>query len=286
MKKLAFGYFLSAFNSLCLTPLVIYLIYPALVTYPMSIFLRGYGWRSVKDQLSVAKALSPLIIALGGVTYVFILASLIVEFEWGLPLAAASWTVYSISEAGIYVSAARATGARLFYGSPVSLVGVAVVDIIVLNIRNTPLFTEVGETFGNFLYVGVGALVLSALLSAVASLKLKPRTALTVEKRYPALPSRSTSTEGPIHHEYPTPRPLPRIQVEVLRQSTSVVCKNCRTINPVDAAECFSCGRPFAKASTGLKCPVCQAPFTMAKLLAPNRFLCGQCASTLDLKRT
>ncbi|MCS7158804.1 MAG: hypothetical protein N0A16_13920, partial [Blastocatellia bacterium] len=106
--------------------------------------------------MSVAKALSPLIIALGGVTYVFILASLIVEFEWGLPLAAASWTVYSISEAGIYVSAARATGARLFYGSPVSLVGVAVVDIIVLNIRNTPLFTEVGETFGNFLYVGVG----------------------------------------------------------------------------------------------------------------------------------
>ncbi|MDW8083604.1 MAG: hypothetical protein RMI49_00170 [Candidatus Caldarchaeum sp.] len=283
LKKLAIGYFLSAFNNLCLTPLVMFLIYPALITYPTSIILRGLGWRSLKDQVRGAQLSSTTLWVLGGITYAFIILSMAAELENGLLIAAFSWTVYSLVEAAAYVSAARSLGSRLFYVSPISLVGVAVVDLIALNTRGNLNVADVSGMVGNMLYLGVGALILSALFSAVASFTLQPRPLIKTQTTIPSLPP-TTRAEQMRPESRTAVHPKPRLVLEVLRRNDFITCRRCKTLNPVEADECSSCGYLFAKQSAGLVCPVCHAPFSMAKMVAQRRFLCGQCASTLMVK--
>ncbi|MEM4280848.1 MAG: hypothetical protein QW470_00525 [Candidatus Caldarchaeum sp.] len=281
MKKLAAGYFLSAFNALCLTPLVLILIYPTIVTYPASIVLRGLGWRSLKQLIGKTAVAYIGIWVFGGLTYLLALTSLVLSVSEMLPVAAFFWTVYSMLEAMLYVVSARRLAVTMFYGSLVSLVGVALFDLIVF----TGLVREVQRNQAlELVYFGAGALVASALNSAVASLRIKRREVVSASRYHTILPlSRYTSPPSQAF-ERTAVGPQPLLTVEVLRRGRGIVCASCRSVNPFNAYACTTCGMEFVKAVAGLKCPVCGAPFSLAKKIEARRYLCGQCASTLLVK--
>ncbi|MEM2237187.1 MAG: hypothetical protein QXR26_01600 [Candidatus Caldarchaeum sp.] len=281
MKKLAAGYFLSAFNSLSLSPLGLILIYPALFTYPVSIVLRGFGWRGVRHRLGGIGVAYVGIWSLGAVTYGFVLVSLAGEVSELLSAAAVCWSLYSVLEAVLYIKAARNLDVSLFYISPVSLVGVASFDFILFGGRMDGL--RQGQT-PQELYLGVAALFFSALASAIASLQVKQYGHLPTIPRPAQLPPsrQEASTQPAFQRKAVYGKPL--LTVEVVRRSSGVVCRSCRAVNPADAYECWSCGMRFAKAETGLRCPVCRAPFSLARRVEARRYLCGQCASTLYLR--
>ncbi|MFN3804474.1 MAG: hypothetical protein ACK4SY_05420 [Pyrobaculum sp.] len=138
MKVLAVGYFLSAFNALALTPLGLYLFFPALVTYPVSIVLRGLGWRRLRERLGSLGSLYMALWTLGPVTYISILLSFFGEVRPLIYLATATWAFYSILEATLYVTAAK-NFTKVFLLSPISLVGVALVTISVVNATLPPV---------------------------------------------------------------------------------------------------------------------------------------------------
>lgn len=290
MKKLAAGYFLSAFNALTLSPLALIILYPALVTYPVSIVLRGLGWRSLKGRVGMVGGLYLLLLLLGLSTFGLILTAFLTEGianpqlggRNALLLALALWNIYSVAEALIYFRAARDLGKRLFYASPVSLVGVANIDLIAINFLGQGIpQTNVQDIY---FYVGVGALVISALASAVASLTIPSFTEQQYRKSYPALPSTARMSPPPTKTRQAA-QAHSQLVVEVIRRGDGVICKTCHTLNPVKASSCSKCGQPFIKAESGLRCPVCGAPFSATRKLVENRYLCSQCTSTLSLKR-
>lgn len=275
MKKLAIGYILSAFNCLSLTPLAIYLLFPAMVTYPVSIVLRALGWRDVRRGTGVGSASYLVIFLLGVVTFLLVLLT----FTEALPrealqIAALSWTFYSVAELYLYNSAARNLGARTFHLASVNIIGVASIDYVAFTVLPASV-QSFPEEVGGFLYIGAGLLIVSALAAAVASTNINITRSTTLQT-IPKLPPAANTS--PIQRQA-----QPLLKLEPLREGSQKTCPKCRAANPLKARTCSGCGAALA-VEIGLKCPVCDAPFAYAKKLRMDRYICGICGSTLVVK--
>lgn len=212
MKKLAIGYLLSAFNCLSLTPLAIYLLFPAMVTYPVSIVLRALGWRDVRRGTGVGSASYLVIFLLGVVTFLLVLLT----FTEALPrealqIAALSWTFYSVAELYLYNSAARNLGARTFHLASVNIIGVASIDYVAFTVLPASV-QSFPEEVGGFLYIGAGLLIVSALAAAVASTNINITRSTTLQT-IPKLPPAANTS--PIQRQA-----QPLLKLEPLREGS------------------------------------------------------------------
>ncbi|MEM0349127.1 MAG: zinc ribbon domain-containing protein [Candidatus Caldarchaeum sp.] len=276
MKKLAIGYVLSAFNCLSLTPLAIYLLFPTMLTYPFSIVLRGLGWREVRRRTGIGSASFVVIFLLGFATFLVVLLTFIETMpREALQIAALTWTLYSVAELYLYNSAARNLGVKTFHAASVNILGVASIDYVAFTVLPGSL-QSFPEEIGGFLYLGAGVLIVSALAAAIASGKISATHYRTLET-FPQLPPpvKTSSIQRPAQ---------PLIKLEPLREGSQKTCPKCRTANPLTAKICSECGAVLA-GETGLRCPVCDAPFSYAKKLRKDRYLCGLCGSTLLIKQ-
>ncbi|MEM3096736.1 MAG: zinc ribbon domain-containing protein [Nitrososphaerota archaeon] len=290
VKRLAIGYFLSAFNALVFIPLfTLYVLYPSLVTYPISIVLRGLGWLGLRQRLGFLGYSYIALWTLGIITFISLILSLSETFKPAIFIAVAAWTFYSIFEAMLYIVAARNLGTMVFYISPVSLVGVASTTILVLTLSPVGALPHGGVSgvWGSLLYVAGISLFISATSSATASLRISSPHPLQ-----PPSPSRSsllqtTHLRTPAQEKPIAGRPMqgPLIQIQVLSLGNALICSGCGTASPLTALTCISCGISFKKAETGLRCPVCKAPFSMASRIGERNFVCGQCFSDLIIQQ-
>jgi hypothetical protein len=300
MRILSSGYFLSAFNALVfIFPTVIF--YPVLATYPASIVLRGWGWRSLRSRLGPLGVLYPAIWGLGALTYLALILSFLEIFREGIWVALAAWVVYSILEASLYLRAAGKLRIRLLYASPVSLAGVsAIVASIVMIWGSSKFPSEIryGDLTPLF-FGGAACLVASALITAVAALQIraeKPTGERELESLLVTLPrySSAAATQSP-QPTQPTARPkgaltagtsrTALIGLEVVSRSDTLVCLKCGASAPIGAVNCPECGERFRKAASGLRCPVCEAPFSIAKPISAGHYVCGQCFSDIRVVR-
>ncbi|MEM0382505.1 MAG: zinc ribbon domain-containing protein [Nitrososphaerota archaeon] len=306
MKSLSIGYFLSVVNALIFAfPTVMF--YPALITYPPSIILRGIGWRKVSKRPGTLGRLYPAIWGLGAVTYASLFLSYFGVFEYGLWTALAAWTMYSALEAAIYLSAARRLRIRLFYASPISLIGVAIIVALVIMSSEVFQFTGVVR-YGELAYLFLGSsacLAASAIVTALASLKIGAEKPVGGEELESLLVSRPQPTAATIQTRQSVPRPTAtkttkvaappisttrtaraRIQLEVISRSDMIVCLSCGASATLGAERCPECGGQFKKVDSGLRCPVCGAPFSLAKAISRSHYVCGQCFSDLRVTAT
>lgn len=300
MRSLSLGYFLSAITALVFFfPTVMF--YPALVTYPVSIVLRGWGWRSLRRRLSPIGQLYAAIWGLGASTYAAIILSFLEVFREGIWAALAAWIIYSILEASLYLRAASRLRIRLLYASPISLAGVGTLGALIVMMWSK--FSFPGEIrFGEFtplFFGGAACLVASAVITGVAALQIraeKPTGERELESLTVTIPQYTSTTL----QQRPQPTP-PKIRVreastptkatqtalihlEVISRSNVQICLKCGASAPVGVESCPECGEKFKKAASGLRCPVCNAPFSLAKSISAGHYVCGQCFS--DIRAT
>ena len=297
MRSLSIGYFLSAINALVFFfPTV--MLYPALATYPASIVLRGWGWRSLKGRLGPVGLLYTAIWGLGASTYAAIILSFLDIFRDGIWAALAAWTVYSILEASLYLRAAGRLRVRLLYASPISLAGVA--TLAALMVMTWSQFRFPGEMrYGDLtplFFGGAACLVASAVITGVVALQIraeKPTGERELESLLVTLPQYRSTT--PLQRPQPTPSitkvreatistrtaQTALVHLEVMSRSDVQVCLKCGASAAIGAESCPECGEKFKKATSGLRCPVCKAPFSIAKSISAGHYVCGQCFSDI-----
>ncbi len=291
MRSLSLGYFLSAVNALVFFfPTILF--FPALVTYPASIVLRGWGWRSLRSRLGPVGLLYTAIWCLGVLTYLALTLSFLEMFRDGIWVALAAWAVYSILEASLYLRAAGKLRIRLLYASPINLAGVGTLGALIVMMWSQfrfPSEVRYGDLTPLF-FGGAACLVASALITAVAALQIraeKPTGERELESLLVTLP-RSTPPQPPTR---PTTRPKEAltartsrtalIGLEVVSRGDMLVCPKCGASAPIGAESCPECGERFKKAASGLRCPVCEAPFSVAKPISAGHYVCGQCFSDI-----
>ncbi|MEM0482491.1 MAG: zinc ribbon domain-containing protein, partial [Nitrososphaerota archaeon] len=222
-------------------------------------------------------------------------------FRGGIWAALAAWVVYSILEAFLYLRTAGRLKIRLLYASPISLVGVGAIGALIVMIWDQ--FKFPGEIkYGDLtllFFGGAACLVASALITGVAALQVggeKPTGERELESLLVTLPQYSSTT--PPNRPQPThPTARPReasitiratrtalIHLEVISRSDVLVCLKCGASAAIGADSCPECGERFKKAASGLRCPVCKAPFSIAKPLSAGHYVCGQCFSDIRAK--
>lgn len=300
MRSLSAGYFLSTVNALVFAfPTLLF--YPALATYPISIILRGLGWRFLRRRLGRIGLLYLAIWMLGALTYASLILSFLGVFGMGVWAALAAWVAYSVMEAALYLGAASRLKIRLLFASPVSLAGVGIlVSALAMNTDFLQLTGEIryGET--TLLILGGSmCLAASALITAIAALRIgaespegerELETLLIARPRYSSSTSaRRSETGETLRLRQPrreaamtvTQAPAALIRLEVLSRGDSQICLKCGSSTSIGMEKCSNCGEPFRKASAGLRCPVCKAPFSIARAVAKNHYVCGQCFSDL-----
>ncbi|MCS6768965.1 MAG: hydrogenase maturation nickel metallochaperone HypA [Candidatus Caldarchaeum sp.] len=276
MRTLTVGYVLSAINSFVFT-LPTVMIYPALVLYPVSIVLRGLGWWRLRQRIGLVGVLSLVVWSLGLTCFGFVLAQFLDVFDQALSFALYLWAAYSVVEAVIYVAAGRSLGARLFYLSPVSLVGVAslTMTVVFLGSGVRALENAVGPT----LYITTLTLFISAAASAAASARISTYPVSTPARFLP--PSR-LSDVGPVSIK--ASHSTLEATVETVRPGASLRCPVCKSAEPLRAAKCSACGYVFEKSARGLRCPTCSAPFSKAvKLPTQGLYICGLCSTVMKI---
>ncbi|MEM0445018.1 MAG: zinc ribbon domain-containing protein [Nitrososphaerota archaeon] len=298
MRLLSLGYFLSVINALIFSlPTILYL--PALAAYPASIILRGWGWRSLGKRLGALGNLYPAIWILGGATYAAILSQSYGLIEYGLLIALATWASYSAIEAALYLRTASKLKLRPLYFSPISLVGVSTITFVFLMSSRTIQFME-QVRYGELTYLvfaSSATLAASALLTALTTLRIGAETptgereveALLVSTPQRTTPRRTINENITLHIKREKPPKTarvatvsgPLIRIEVISRSNTVVCSKCGAGAPIGTDKCLECGEPFKKAATALRCPVCKAPFSMARAVSQRHYVCGQCFSDL-----
>ncbi|MEM4573703.1 MAG: zinc ribbon domain-containing protein [Candidatus Caldarchaeum sp.] len=281
MKTLTAGYLLSAFHALNFTPAVFVTFYPSLVTFPASIILRGVGWRRLKPRISDKASVSYVIWAFGLLTYIFLLLELTEVIEGALMIAAISWTIYSLAEAFLYLSAASIFNILVFRISPISLAAVAVIDFLVLTRQVAINMPSSADPIVQLIYVAAALLFVSAVSAGYASSKITPIERSLTPRKHAYLPPGSPTVET----RKTTSREVAKPQLKVIRSNSYKICPSCRHRNPVETDFCTTCGAYFEVNYSGLACPICSAPLSMAKSLANRRYLCGVCASTIELTR-
>lgn len=281
MKTLSAGYFLSAFHALNFTPAVFVTIYPSLITFPVSIVLRGLGWTRLKSRMGGTASASYLVWILGLLTYVFLLAEFSETFGGALKIAAATWTIYSALEAFLYLSAAKTFEVTIFRIAPISLAAVAIIDFLIFTNMVSIRMAETADPIVQLIFAAAGFMFVSAVSAGVAAAKIKPLEVTVSSKKQVYLPPGPVARQPIASVKVTAVRP----SVKVIRPSKTILCPSCRYKNPVENEVCVVCGAAFPKAYSGLACPVCQGPLTMAKPLSNRRYLCGVCASTIELTR-
>lgn len=304
MRLLSAGYLLSIINALLFAfPTVLYL--PALGAYPVSIILRGWGWRSLRKRLGGLGQLYLAIWALGATTYALILLAIfdIIELRrYGLWIAMATWATYSAIEAALYLRTASRLKLRPLYFSPISLVGVSIIVLafVLLSAQGTTIQLTGEFRYGQMtplIFAASASLTASALLTALTTLRIgaiapsgeRELEALLVTTPQRATPRRppqpSTTPQTREEQERKTTQPAsisrPLIRIEVISRGETLVCLNCGESAPIGSDKCTSCGEQFKKSSTALRCPVCKAPFSLAKAVSKQHYVCGQCFSDL-----
>jgi rubredoxin len=290
------GYFLSVINALVFA-FPIPLLYPALASYPTSILLRGYGWRSLRGRLGTWGVLYLPIWVLGGATYAAILLQLGEIINFGVYLALACWTAYSVAESLLYLRAAKTFKARPLFLSPISLVGVAIIASIAI-MPSSILSAPAGGApliSSPLILVATGMLVASAIITALKTMEFRatPKElgsgigAVGISVPRPRRSEASVTRPQAAAQTPPTEATMklrgPLIRIEIISRSDSMLCSNCGESAPVGTDRCGGCGTPFKKASSGLRCPVCKAPFSAVKMVARGHYVCGQCFSDLRI---
>ncbi len=294
MRALSVGYFLSVINALVFA-FPIHLLYPALASYPISILLRGYGWRSLRGRLGLWGVLYLPIWVLGGATYAAILLQLGEIVDFGVFVALACWATYSVAESLLYLRAARAFKARPLFLSPISLVGVAIIASLIIMPSSNLLSPAEGAPLiaSPLILVATGTLVASALITALKAIEFRA----TPQELGSGIEAVGISAPRPHRSEASVTRPQaaaqsppaeattklrgPLIRIEIVSRSDTMLCSNCGESAPVGTDRCRGCGTPFKKAASGLRCPVCKAPFSAVKMVARGHYVCGQCFSDL-----
>lgn len=76
----------------------------------------------------------------------------------------------------------------------------------------------------------------------------------------------------------------PPSRIKIISRSDQMICISCGEPSPVEADRCRSCGTPFKKSFSGLRCPVCAAPFSSLKMLSKGHYVCSQCFSDLKVE--
>ncbi|MCS7094748.1 MAG: zinc ribbon domain-containing protein [Thaumarchaeota archaeon] len=286
MWAIALGYFLCVLNAL---PFVVFTLFPvALVSYPISIALRAFGWRRIGRSLGRSGIMFPLYASLGTLTFVLVVAELTQLAERTLALAAIPWTVYSVLDAYWYFKLGTNYGIRSFYAALVGMGGVVYVDFVLLQaaLVDPPPYQASPEAF-------VGSLVLTGLLLMVSGVAagvsflgvghvMRGSEALIkgprVVPRVPVSSSTASSSQVP-----PAPFVGGKVKVLALSTGTSLICSKCGSESAIESLSCTSCGHRFNKVSYGLRCPVCSAPLSSAKRISVERFVCQQCFSDLSV---
>jgi ribosomal protein L40E len=294
LKALSAGYFLSVIHALVFA-FPIPLLYAALATYPFSIALRGYGWRVLRQRLGIWGALHLPIWVLGAATYAAILLQLQEIIDFGLYVALACWASYSLAEALLYLRAAKVYRFRALFFSPISLVGVAIVaSLVIMPSSNILQPAEGAPLVANPLILGAAAtLTASAMITGIQSLGLRAtREELSAGLQIaPAAAPRPPTPAATRVDAGPTAKATvavtspaatgPLLRIEVMSRSDVMLCSSCGESSPVGAERCRGCGTPFRKASSGLRCPVCKAPFSAVRMVSRGHYVCGQCFSDL-----
>ncbi len=294
LKSLSVGYFLSVIHALVFA-FPFPLFYAALATYPFSIALRGYGWRALRQRLGVWGALHLPIWVLGAATYAAIILQLRQIIDFGLYVALACWASYSLAEALLYLRAARVYRFRALFFSPISLLGVAIVAaLVIMPSSNIWQLAEGAPLVANPLILAASAtLTASAMITGIQSLGLRAtreelsagiQIASAAAPRPPrpavARGDSGTTAEASVAAISPVATG-PLLRIEVMSRSDVMLCSSCGESSPVGAERCRSCGTSFRKASSGLRCPVCKAPFSVVRMVSRGHYVCGQCFSDL-----
>jgi len=280
------------------------LLYPALAAYPISIALRGLGWSAVRPRIGPAGRLFPAIWGLGAATYAAVILYMLEVFREGLWIAMAAWPAYSAVEAVLYLSAAMRLRARLLFVSPIGLGGVGAVEAVgLIAMASGPSVSlSSAGSYSILLPVGSALLASSALAAALGFYYVgseRGRGGRVVEELLAAEPQRRPTPSQPMASRghtlrlavrpgpaaVPAPGAMPAstrlLQIEAVSRSESLVCQSCGSTAPLEAESCRSCGARFVRSGAGLRCPVCSAPFTLARQVARGHYVCGQCFSDL-----
>lgn len=297
---LSVGYFLSVIHALFFSFLV--LGYVALGTYPFSIIFRGYGWRALRQRLGTWGLLYLLIWVLGAATYSAILLELRRIINFGFILALVCWPSYSLAEALLYLRAAKVYRLRALFLSPISLVGVAIVaSQLIIPPSNdwlqniVEVAPGVGLVTSPLMLAASATLATSAMATALqflllrasreeisAGIQVSPAAARRPPRPSAAMGDAGTTLEAALAVTS-SAATGPLLRIEVMSRSDIMVCSSCGEPSPVGSERCRSCRTAFKKASSGLRCPVCKAPFSVVKRISSGHYVCGQCFSDLKV---
>jgi hypothetical protein len=76
----------------------------------------------------------------------------------------------------------------------------------------------------------------------------------------------------------------PLLRIKIISRGDQMICRSCGESSPLEADRCRSCGTPFKKTFSGLRCPVCGAPYSSLKMLSRGHYVCSQCFSDLKIE--
>ncbi len=164
---LSLGFIFSFFTDVSMVTLIL----PALYTYPISIFLRGFGWIILGRRINrfyYTTGISVLIF--GALLYLSVVYPPVRDSQLGkiFPL---FWIIYSIFELLSYISLGRLS--KLFYAACISALGISIVAYMM--ITQTTLGYSLSEhpASSPAILALFTTLSISSLAAAISSLKLK-----------------------------------------------------------------------------------------------------------------
>lgn len=164
---LSLGFIFSFFTDISMVTMIL----PALFTYPISIFLRGFGWIILGRRISGFYYITGIFVLIfGALLYLSVVYQPVRDSQLGrmFPL---FWIIYSVFELLSYISLGRLSG--LFYIACISILGIAIVAYMMIS-QTMPGYSQSEHPASSPSILALFAtLSISSLAAAISSLKLR-----------------------------------------------------------------------------------------------------------------
>ncbi len=142
----------------------LFLAFIALYTYLIGVVLRGAGWIVLGRSFSKLYVVTGIIVLLFGIG---VLSSFLME---NISMMILLWSIYTLMEFYSYFTLRKIS--KLFIGAMISILGLIIVDISLINVQDIQKISEGGSPL---IFIGFWILAISALLAAIGSFTMKPQ---------------------------------------------------------------------------------------------------------------